>query len=69
MVSVFKTDVSNNEDAAIVTVNIASSYPSAKVTFDLDDCDRVLRIEGRDVSENEILNICSALGFSCETLD
>ncbi len=44
MVEVFKTNVEGVQTAATLIEHLQSLYPDARITFDLEDCDRILRI-------------------------
>lgn len=68
LVSVFKTDVYNNADANIVLNQIQLTYPAMILNFDLEDCDKILRLEGQNYKEDDIISILNKLGFSCEVL-
>ena len=59
VVEIFRTNVSDASEANIITRNLRGHFPSCKITFDLDDCDRILRIEGRgcDIDITSILEI------------
>ena len=45
MVYIFKTDVNHQQDADKIVIAISKIYPGFKVNFDLEDCDKILRIE------------------------
>lgn len=64
-IAVFKTDIKNNREAEIVTDAIQRQYPDSKPSIDLEDCDRVLRIERRNGNLNErlIIDIVKEAGF------
>ncbi len=44
-IEVFKTDVLDKATAKTLIRSLKQLFPGSKVSFDLDDCDRVLRIE------------------------
>lgn len=45
LVEVFKTNVGDNATAAAIAGKIADQFPDYSVNFDLEDCDKILRIE------------------------
>jgi hypothetical protein len=47
-VEVFRTNVANLREAMLLLQNLQACFPTCRITFDLDDCDRVLRIESPD---------------------
>jgi hypothetical protein len=68
MIRVFKTTVTSNRIASAVAQDIRRIYPAAKVNFDLEDCDRVLRVEAHDVCDKTILALLLRKGHRCEEL-
>ncbi len=44
MVEVFKTNIQNGEDAQQVERVLLNHLPPMRINFDLDDCDKVLRV-------------------------
>ena len=43
-VEVFKTNVSDARQARVLLLHLHQTFPTYKATFDLDDCDRILRV-------------------------
>lgn len=68
MVEVFKTDVNNQEDAAQVISALQVILPSAKINFDLEDCDKILRIENQTININTIEKKLKELNCTFELL-
>jgi len=46
MIEVFKTDVQTEAQSKILLLMFHEAFPSVNINFDLDDCDRVLRVQG-----------------------
>ena len=69
IVEVFKTDVLHEDEAKSLIDHLAMMLPNCKINFDLDDCDKILRIEGLDISVTSIKEWISAKGYFCEVLD
>ena len=69
MVEVFKTNVRKIREAKLIIQKLAAEFPRHKINFDLADCDRVLRVQGESIPENEIISIVSALNYKCEILE
>lgn len=44
MIEVFKTDITDREKANQLIEQIHKTFVSYKANFDLDDCDKVLRV-------------------------
>jgi len=70
VVEIFKTNVSDAFEANIVIRELRGHFPLCKITFDLDDCDRILRIEGRefDINITAILEIVKAYHYDIELI-
>ena len=68
MIMVFKTDVPNKTSADYIINNLLKEYPGSIISFDLGDCDKVLRVEGREFRMEDIINRLQRLGFSCAEL-
>lgn len=69
MVEVFKTDVAEPEEAQLLANALLARFPNSRPSFDLEDCDRVLRIEGGMLCTNTIINIINQFGYDCHILD
>jgi len=69
MVEVFKTNVQEIEHAAQLIAMLQQHFPGSKINFDLDDCDKVLRIEGTNFITDHVMLFLKANGFHCNVLD
>lgn len=68
MVEVFKTNIEENIADSILQ-KLVSHLPESYVNFDLEDCDRILRIENCTVHAMEVIQIIKQNGFECELLE
>jgi hypothetical protein len=55
MVEVFKTDVTGKRQALLVLDQINVLFPHYQVNFDLQDCDRILRIQSNENINGEAI--------------
>ena len=62
MIQVFKTDVSEKKDAEQLLKMLLKVSPHYKINFDLDDCDKILRIESNENIDIENI-ICKIIEF------
>lgn len=71
MVEVFKTDVSNCEDASKLIAQIHFMFPDYKANFDLEDCDLILRVQTSNgaVESAPIISLLKHCGFYAEVLE
>ena len=68
MIEVFKTNVQQPADAARLEALLANRFPDCAFNFDLDDCDKIFRIESRaDVSE-QVIDFFSSQDYCCTIL-
>lgn len=69
MVEVFKTNVTKKTQSRKLCAALAEAFPSAKINFDLADCDKVLRVEDDKLEAPKIIGLVNQNGFSCDVLD
>lgn len=64
MIEVFKTNVETQEEAAAILNHFSLVFPQHKMNFDLDDCDRILRVETEEgLDAEEIIRLLKERGF------
>lgn len=68
-IEVFKTNVKCPEDADRLKCILAGKYPGSKVSFDLEDCDKVLRIEGNNIHADAVIMLLQNEGIYCRALE
>ncbi|RZJ69859.1 hypothetical protein [Flavobacterium sp.] len=68
MIEIFRTNISKTTDARNMVLSLMSLYPTGKITFDLEDCDKVLRVETLRLKPDAIISLMQASGFACEIL-
>ena len=68
MVEVFKTDVCDRRYAELLVQEICSLFTGYTASFDLDDCDRILRVisSGGPVDAVRVIRLIERFGFSAE---
>lgn len=69
VIEVFKTDVQEWSQAGRLTALLLEYFPGSRINFDLEDCDRVLRVEGTDFRPDKVVAIIMQNGFSCTPLE
>ncbi|MDR3697839.1 hypothetical protein [Mucilaginibacter sp.] len=50
MVEIFKTNVTNKKTAARVLKELTARLPAYRFNFDLEDCDRILRVQSNCIT-------------------
>jgi hypothetical protein len=68
MVEVFKTNIDNRELATQLRKELLELFPGTRINFDLQDCDRILRIESAECIAMEIEEALLSKGYWCEVL-
>ncbi|TWR29784.1 hypothetical protein FPZ43_07975 [Mucilaginibacter pallidiroseus] len=67
-VAVFKTNVKRRAQADRLLSLLNQSNPGCRINFDLDDCDKILRVEGNTLCCNKLIQLLKFNGHACEVL-
>lgn len=70
MVKVYKTNVDEHSMAKLIMEAIRKKLPGSDPSFDLEDSDKVLRVECRsgNIDESEISGILKNYGYQIKSL-
>ncbi|NBA77310.1 hypothetical protein GOQ04_17275 [Emticicia sp. ODNR4P] len=68
MVFVFKTNISNRWQTRRLRKQFEEQLQVSYSSFDLEDCDKVLRIESSFEVTNQVIQLMQENGFFCEEL-
>ncbi len=69
IIEVFKTNVETGAQAEHLVNLIHENFPVYSVNFDLEDCDRILRIKSPDsIHESSLIALLHASGFDAAIL-
>jgi hypothetical protein len=70
MIEVFKTNVQDATQADAIIALLLQYLPGSKITFDLEDCDNILRIDGiaNAVPSMLLINVLKDNGCIAEIL-
>ena len=69
MVEVFKTNVRSIRKAKLIIQKLAEEFPSHKINFDLNDCDKILRVQGKNISSEKIIQRLIEENYQCKVLE
>ncbi len=69
MVEIFKTNVEDKSLAKMMIEILYTELPPCRINFDLDDCDRILRVEGEYLPLELIQKTVIQKGIKCEILE
>ena len=67
-VLVFKTDIVCEEDKRTVGKTLSQFNKTLCWNVDLEDCEKILRIETATVTADAIVRVMQEAGFTCEEL-
>lgn len=70
MIEVFATNISQRKDADVILAKIHSAFPGYQANFDLEDCDRILRIHSSEtlICPTTITSLIKQLGYEASVL-
>jgi hypothetical protein len=70
MIEVFKTDVTEKDHARTLVDQIHKAFSHCRANFDLEDCDRILRVKGITCDEEtwQIVSLVKSFGWRVEIL-
>jgi len=68
MISIFRTSVKTEKDIQKLLPYLNELLLQAKWNFDLDDCDKILRIDSRNEISKAVTTLMHITGFECEEL-
>lgn len=68
IVEVFKTNVNEIDASEQLVKQVLDHFPDSRVNFDMEDCDRILRVEADSVAPEKIIEILATNGYFCEIL-
>ncbi len=69
-IHIFKTNIKSKLDLDMLQLLFSSNRNIFRWSVDLEDIDKVLRIESNEnLNEEEIINQLNLIGFSCKELE
>ncbi len=68
LVEVFKTNVQEAQQAKLLVAMLLEHLPGGRINFDLEDCDKILRVQRHEIISAEIISLLNKQGFNCEVL-
>lgn len=68
MIEVFKTNVQEVEQSKMIVSKLLEHFPNGNINFDLEDCDKILRIHDQKISNAKIIELLNSYGYHCEVL-
>lgn len=68
MIEVFKTNVQDTEQSEIIVKKLLEHFPDSTINFDLEDCDKILRVYALTICNHTIIEVLKTHGYLCEVL-
>jgi hypothetical protein len=68
MIEVFKTNINDSFSAEKLKTELLKILPDSIINFDLEDCDKIMRIESETINKKNIVSAFKNYGYSCEPL-
>jgi hypothetical protein len=69
MIEVFATNVQEAAEASRLVALLTRHFPGNRINFDLSDCDKILRVEGRNFTADGIIMLLNHTGYVCSVLE
>jgi hypothetical protein len=69
MIEIFKTNVHEASQASKLVALLLEHFPGSRINFDLHDCDKILRVEGRNFVPDKVELLVRERGFKCMALE
>lgn len=66
MIAIFKTNVSDAADERLLKPHLDAYLQDARWTFDLEDCDKVLRVDSPHEMTDGVIALLKDKGYLCE---
>lgn len=67
MIYVFKTSVLTEKDIKVLKPNL-EAFPNTQWNFDLEDCDKILRVDAPKELSTAVIELLLEKGYDCEEL-
>jgi hypothetical protein len=69
MIEIFKTNIPGTAQAILLIEWLKKQLPGTYINVDLDDCDRILRVQADSIQTEQIEALVNDYGFYCKALD
>lgn len=68
MIKIFRTNVQTEYQVVEITNLLLREFHNFKISIDLEDWEKILRVQGNGFKSEDIERIVSAYGYRCEEL-
>jgi hypothetical protein len=67
-VEIFRTNIEDKNSADRVVERLSTMFPTVRFNVDLNDPEKILRMEGKFSKKHEVQQIAKSLGLICEAI-
>lgn len=67
-VEVFRTNLERYKESEILLLKLKQHFPDYLMNMDMEDCDKILRVEGKNILSEQIIKSVIFYGYNCEEL-
>lgn len=68
MISIYKTNIENSSQIQLLKKELDTLLGEENWNFDLDDCDRILRVDTQNNISKLVIEKLNTMGFDCEEI-
>jgi uncharacterized protein YqkB len=70
MIEVYKTNVKSKDQANKLVRHIHKTFMNSQANFDLEDCDKILRVKsnGEFIQPSSLIHLVKSFGYDAEVL-
>ncbi len=70
MIEVFRTNVIDPKQAKFLKDQVVNRFNGYEISFDLEDCDRILRVKSQEglIQPDQIIKLFNEFGFMAQVL-
>lgn len=69
MIEVFKSNIIKKKQANEFKKECLNKYPNYQITFDLEDCDKIVRVEAKSLNVKDIMDIAHNANILLQILE
>lgn len=69
MIEVFKSNIIKKKQANEFKKKCLNKYPNYQITFDLEDCDKIVRVEAISLNVKDIMDIAHNANILLQILE
>lgn len=68
MVIIYRTNINNRNQFQVVTLLLSKLFQDLRVNIDLEDSEKVLRLEGKEIISDMVITSLERIGVECQVM-